>query len=479
MLAEIWIFLFLLAVFVSTYLLKGFAGAETFFRSFSIVRSRRLTGAILKLEWLGSFVSVVSTIGFILGFGVFATDFLYGRKRRLPARLLVAAATAACLYAFYFSMALMPVALVPFSFFKALELHPLTSQFSFHLAIAFSFFGIAGFMIAMLGISALGIIARYLVGQPSCPNVAPLLPGIQLPQMPFVIPIYAWLGIFFAMLVHEAGHGIKALHERVKVKSSGVMLLGFLPLGAFVEPDEEMLKVVGEKARIGVFSAGPSINLLSLLPLFIILLFIFAFILLPASDALEKAYVGGVDHVEISDVKATLGFCGNPPSPAYGKLEKGMRVVSVNGMEIKNTIDWQRAVMKKPFLESEFVVLDLNGLTRVVYITPHQETNSFGIEPKDILKEGFSLPEKESNDYLFAYFLYDIFNWMAIIAFLLATANFLPIPAFDGGQIAAILYAPFLAPFVKSGEKREKIVKYFFLALLLVLLAINAAPFFL
>jgi membrane-associated protease RseP (regulator of RpoE activity) len=309
--------------------------------------------------------------------------------------------------------------------------------------------------------------------------VAPLLPGIQLPQVPYIIPLYAWIGIFFAMIVHEASHGIKALHERVKVKSSGILLFGFLPLGAFVEPDEEMLKAVSEKARIGVFSAGPAANLFSMIPVFVVLLLVGWFFAAPAATVLEQAYLKGVDHVEVSAVNEKLPFCGNPPSPAYGKLEPGMVILQVNDVNVRTISDVAKATMQNPFKESKFVVLDLNGQTRTVYITPHQETNTLGFDAENKLKEGFVLPEKEINDYFWAYILYDIIRWVFMISFLLATANFLPIPAFDGGQIAAMLYAPFLAPLAKSQEKREKIIKYFFLAFLLALLAINAAPFFL
>ncbi|MCX6802518.1 MAG: site-2 protease family protein [Candidatus Diapherotrites archaeon] len=459
---------FLVAVLVSTRLLKKYAHAETYLGCTSILRSSRLTGLIIRAKWLGPFVSAISTIGFILGFGVFAADFLYGRKRRLPARLLIAAATAACLYVVYL-----------FTIFSAFEIAPSISAFSAYVAFAFSVFGIAGFMVVLLAISAFGIISRFLLGQPSCPSVAPLLPGIQLPQVPYIIPLYAWIGIFFAMILHEASHGIKALHEMVKVKSSGILLFGFLPLGAFVEPDEEMLKAVSEKARMGVFSAGPSANLFSMIPVFAVLLLVGWFFAGPAATALENAYLQGVDHVEVSAVLEKLPFCGNPPSPAYGKLETGMRILQVNDINIRTITDVARATALKPFKESKFVVLDLNGQTRAVYITPHQETNTFGFDAENKMKEGFALPEKETNDYFWAYILYDIIRWIFMISFLLATANFLPIPAFDGGQIAAIVYTPLLAPLVKSQAKREKIIKYFFLAFLLALLIINAAPFFL
>ncbi|MEM0360767.1 MAG: site-2 protease family protein [Candidatus Diapherotrites archaeon] len=462
-----WAFLAVLAIVVSTFLLKKIAGAETFFWSFSIIRSQRLTKTILALERFGPIVSILSEIGLVLGFGVFASDFLYGRKRNKIERIAIAIATASALFLFY-----------SFTFFNSFEVAPALNPFKHFLVLVFSVFGISGFMVLLLSIMAFGIIVRFFAGQPSCPNIAPLIPGVQLPQVPFVVPVYAWIGIFFAMIVHEASHGIKAVYERVKVKSSGLLAIGFFPIGAFVEPDEEMLKAVSERARAGVFAAGPAANLASMVPVLVLILLFGMLFFVPAKTALEKAYLEGVSHVQIVGVDENLPFCGNPQAPAHGKLQPGMKVLQVNDVNIRTTSDLQIALRQKPFQKTRFLV-DLNGEIREIFITPHQETSYFGFQTENVMKSGFVLPEKEFNNYYWIALFFDILQWILLISFLLATANFLPVPIFDGGQIAVILYSPLLKPFIAVQEKREKIVKGFFYLLLFVLFAVNALPFFL
>src|SRR5271169_4133048 len=57
-----------------------------------------------------------------------------------------------------------------------------------------------------------------------------LLPGIN----PY-LPLSVWLAIIVAVFIHEASHGIVARSLGLPIKSAGVLLLGPLPIGAFVE----------------------------------------------------------------------------------------------------------------------------------------------------------------------------------------------------------------------------------------------------
>jgi len=462
-----WIIIFVVAWAVSTWLFRKHPSIKAYAKIFSIVRIDRLVEFIKKRKSLSKFTSKMADIGLILGFGVFASDYLYGKKQDSAAKRF---AVAVISFVFLFGI-------FSLLFLSALIPNPVLGEFAFLLAFIFSVFGFAGFLVALLFITAFNILVRTLAGQPSCPQVAPIIPGVQIPQVPIFIPFYAWIGIFLAMIVHEASHGIQALGEKIKLKSAGVLLLGFFPIGAFVEPDEKELAKADERAKVRLYSAGPSSNLFLMLPLFAVLFLIGSFLVEPAAVAFDNAYEQGVDFVEVAGVSEELSFCGNPPAPAFGKLEEGMRFISVNGLAINTKRDVLAAIASNPFAESEFVV-ERNGAQETILITPHSETNSFGFLVEDKLIDGFEFPVQEYTDYYNVSLIWDIFRWALFISFLLGMFNFIPLVFLDGWHIAKVIYPPYLKPFIKKKADREHLVEKFFLLLILGLLVLNALPLF-
>ena len=69
------------------------------------------------------------------------------------------------------------------------------------------------------------------------PQGALLIPGIN----PYLPIIYGWIAIFIGIVIHELSHGVIARAVDIPVRSSGVMLFLFLPIGAFVEVDDTKL----------------------------------------------------------------------------------------------------------------------------------------------------------------------------------------------------------------------------------------------
>ncbi len=82
-----------------------------------------------------------------------------------------------------------------------------------------------------------------------------LLPGIN----PY-LPLSVWLAVIVAVVIHEAAHGIVARSLGLPIKSAGVLLLLFLPIGAFVEVDDKQLKESRSKDSLRVLAAGSGIN---------------------------------------------------------------------------------------------------------------------------------------------------------------------------------------------------------------------------
>jgi Predicted secreted protein containing a PDZ domain len=92
------------------------------------------------------------------------------------------------------------------------------------------------------------------------------IPGLN-PMLPLV---YGLIGLIVAMVVHELAHGIQSRANDIDVKSSGLLYV-VVPMGAFVEPDEEGIKKANRGARMDMFSAGIATNVTLAAVLFIVM----------------------------------------------------------------------------------------------------------------------------------------------------------------------------------------------------------------
>ncbi len=84
-----------------------------------------------------------------------------------------------------------------------------------------------------------------------------LLPGIN-EYVPSTIAV--WLAFIITIAVHEFGHAILCRVENIKVKTMGA-LIAVIPIGFFVEPDEEELDNTKGMAKVRMFGAGITNNL--------------------------------------------------------------------------------------------------------------------------------------------------------------------------------------------------------------------------
>jgi membrane-associated protease RseP (regulator of RpoE activity) len=133
-------------------------------------------------------------------------------------------------------------------------------------------------------------------------------PGIIKPQQMLGIPgvnpvIPLWYGIFglaVAMFVHEMAHGVLARVGRIKVKSLGLLMM-VVPIGAFVEPDEEELSKVDKGRRSRVFAVGPATNIL--VAMMVVTLFAWGFMgsLEPAEDGVVLNFIVDLQEVELNN----------------------------------------------------------------------------------------------------------------------------------------------------------------------------------
>ncbi len=96
------------------------------------------------------------------------------------------------------------------------------------------------------------------------PGATLLLPGVNLPFFEGIV------ALVIIMAVHEYSHAILSRLARVPLLSSGIVLFGVIPIGAFVEPDEGKLEKAEKVAQTRVLVAGSTSNLMASLFFFVL-----------------------------------------------------------------------------------------------------------------------------------------------------------------------------------------------------------------
>ncbi len=171
---------------------------------------------------------------------------------------------------------------------------------------------------AMIAIMALLIWEATLV--PSIPASDAPSPQLILgiPGINPIIPIwYGILGLLVAIVCHEFGHGILTRVNQMKLKALGVLLL-VVPIGAFVEPDEEELTKTEKKRRTSVYAVGPATNIIIAL----VCALIFSSVLVASA-------------VPVRDGPVIVSVAGGSPASQAG-LQFGAQIIDVNGSAISN-----------------------------------------------------------------------------------------------------------------------------------------------
>jgi membrane-associated protease RseP (regulator of RpoE activity) len=179
---------------------------------------------------------------------------------------------------------------------------------------------VAGIALYLLVNSLIGLLSNPGVGQvvrDLGPGAILLLPGIN-PMLPIV---YGWIAIIFAIVVHEGAHGVIARNVGLKVKSSGLLFFLFVPIGAFVDVDEEQIKKARPRASLKIMAAGVGGN--------IILAVVCLLGVLVLVGSLTPIIDGGV---YINDVTAGL------PAQTAGLLPKDVLVL-VDNVKVNSTAD--------------------------------------------------------------------------------------------------------------------------------------------
>jgi len=146
------------------------------------------------------------------------------------------------------------------------------------------------------------------------PQDALVIPGVNqflpLSAAPDIV-----IGLLVGLVVHEGGHGLLCRVEDIEIDSMGLALFTILPIGAFVEPDEESRREASRGAQTRMFAAGVTNN-------FVVTVLALGLLFGPVAGSI--AVVDGVP------VGGTL-----PDSPAAAAgLESGDVLTAVNGTAV-------------------------------------------------------------------------------------------------------------------------------------------------
>ncbi len=101
------------------------------------------------------------------------------------------------------------------------------------------------------------VTSQAVRANPPSPDLLLGLPGVNP-----VIPLgYGIFGLAVAIVLHEFCHGILSRTAGIKVQSVGAVFV-VVPVGAFVEPDEDELRKLPPRQRARLYAAGPATNII-------------------------------------------------------------------------------------------------------------------------------------------------------------------------------------------------------------------------
>ncbi|MCL4447913.1 MAG: site-2 protease family protein [Candidatus Thermoplasmatota archaeon] len=169
---------------------------------------------------------------------------------------------------------------------------------------AFSRLAVAIVIVSLIGAIALLLYEAYLT---LFIRVAPslslgeylVLPGIN----PYVPIFYGTFALVVSVVIHEIMHGVLSRKHGIKVNSVGALFL-VIPLGAFVEPDQDEITKTDPVVRRRIFAAGPAINIILASFFFIILIGV----MMPAAQPIHNGvYVNSVTTGSVAQISGITG----------------------------------------------------------------------------------------------------------------------------------------------------------------------------
>lgn len=269
-------------------------------------------------------------------------------------------------------------------------------------------FGLMAFIIYFLSNNIIELVNRT----PQAAGFIPVIPlvTVSLETLPYIIIALAVL-----LITHEFAHAIAGLVDNIPVKSAGLFFVFIIPVGAFVEPDEEKLERASLATKLRVFSAGSFTNLTAW-AIVTLLILNFSVTISPFYDGPSGILVSGV----IEDGGAS-----------QADMKKWDVIYSINGQPIKDVNALAEFMSQvKP---GTILILSTDRGEMNVETKPHPQDPTralIGIHPFPNYEPRSGLAPKE-----LPYHLYLSEYWMSAIFLFIAMLNMLPLFPFDGDKV--------------------------------------------
>ena len=216
------------------------------------------------------------------------------------------------------------------------------------------------------------------------PRNALVIPGVN-EFLPLSVAPEIIIGLLVGLVVHEGGHGLLCRVENIDINSMGVVLFALIPIGAFVEPDEESADEVDRGAQTRMFAAGVLNNL-------IITVLVFALLFGPVGSAIAVAPGAGVGGV----------FPGSTAEDA--DIEQGDRIVAVDGQPVESSEELETIIAESDAETLSVELADGRTVTveRAAYVAAISPDSPFagdeGIADQDLITAVDDTPVSTERD---------------------------------------------------------------------------------
>ncbi|MCX6695260.1 MAG: site-2 protease family protein, partial [Candidatus Altiarchaeota archaeon] len=318
------------------------------------------------------------------------------------------------------------------------------------VSMLIAFFGMPALLVYALGSHSLDILA----GSSTLPGVSPMLPtsrggevGVGFPGFDLFIPWWsALVAIIITLVSHEAAHGILTRVSKVKLKSTGILSFGALPLGAFVEPDDDELNKKKSVERMRVYTMGSFANLA--VGVFSILLVL--------------CLLSGSNYVLIQENGlAVIGLTAGYPAEKF--LSKGDVIYSIDHVSTDSLALFQNATAS--FKPGQAV--ELNTSRGVVQFALAANPDDSAKGQMGVLVSKLRFPDLLGPVNI----ILEAMGWIIFFNLNIALVNLLPLVPFDGSKMFKEIVDS-----MSLSELNVKRIFYGITALTAVFFLINAIP---
>lgn len=197
-------------------------------------------------------------------------------------------------------------------------------------------FGDLGIILGLLGMVAMFAVLLWSAWRASsipASAAPPLTEALVIPGLNPLVPIgYGLLALIVSVVLHEFSHGILARANDVRVKSLGVLFL-VVPMGAFVEQDEEDLTQAPARKRDRIAAAGVMANFALALLFFLLL-----------SGLLVTSVHVKANGVGVLSVLADTPAANTTVTMGSDGIAAGDLITAVNGTATPSIIDLESAL---------------------------------------------------------------------------------------------------------------------------------------